>query len=93
VNREQARVRWAEEAVKRIIANKLRGAGSTYCSYEERKLLAIRNDDAALKVDGLRIKAQLRIDRISYMATRVENVAKALLDLQQTKRRQQNSNV
>jgi hypothetical protein len=56
-------------------------------------LLAIRNDDAALKVDGLRIKAQLRIDRISYMATRVENVAKALLDLQQTKRRQQNSNV
>lgn len=84
VNREQARVRWSEESVKKIIAPTV-GQQKGY-SYEERKMAAIRENDAATKIESLRVKAQLRIDRISYLSAKVESLAKALISLQQSKR-------
>lgn len=84
LNREQARLRWAEECIRKIIAPHL--AQQKGYSFEERKLLAVRDNDAASNIDTLRVKAQLRIERVSYLSNKVENMARSLMALAQSKR-------
>ncbi len=55
-------------------------------SFEERKLKAITDDDAARKLDQIRLNAQLRIDRLSFYSNKLENLAKSLADLRYDKR-------
>jgi hypothetical protein len=83
VNREQARVTWADRSINRIIAKKVNNYKGY--SFEERKLQAINDDDAASKLDEIRVKAQLRIDRISYLAARASGQAKTLLSIKNSK--------
>ncbi len=83
-NREAARVRWADETVRKLIAPRL--AEQRAYSFEERRLLAVGTDPEAARVDALRVKAQLRVDRVSYMAGKVEAMARTLMALQQSKR-------
>jgi hypothetical protein len=82
-NREQGRVTWATEAVKRTIAPRV-DKYSGY-SFEERKLKAVRDDEAASKLDAIRVRAQMRLDRLSFMAARADGLVKTLLSLKNTK--------
>ena len=83
VNREQARVDWAEESIKKIIARTINNYKGI--SYEERKMQAVRDNDAASKLDTIRVKAKLRIDRVSYLANKADNMIKALMSLKNAK--------
>jgi hypothetical protein len=83
-NREQARVTWAEESIKKIIAktvNQYKGV-----SFEERKLQAVRDNDAASKLDAIRVRAKLRLERLAYMSSKIGDQAKSLESLQYAKR-------
>lgn len=85
INKEIARVNWADGAIKRTIANEI----SQYVapSAEERKNLAIRGNERAIKLERIRVNAQARVDRISYLSSKVESIAEKLNSLQQSKRR------
>ncbi len=83
-NRELARVNWANESIRRVIATIV--AHTRGASAEERRALAIREDDVATKYDVIRVLAQTRIDRLSFLGIRVSEMARSLEALQQTKR-------
>jgi hypothetical protein len=86
-NRESARVKWCNESIDAIIAPILmeyRGY-----SFDERKVQAVRDNDAAKKFDELRVKASLRMERLLYLSTKVSEMAKTLEALQFSKRGQQ----
>lgn len=78
-NRLQSRIRWAEESVRKTIAPIL-GEQRGY-SFEERRLQAVRQDEAASKADEIRVKAQLKLDRVSYLSTKVESMSRALQNI------------
>lgn len=82
-NREQARVTWAEQSIRRLIASKVNNYKGV--SFEERRLQAVKGDDAAQKLDAIRVKAQLRIDRVSFLADKANDLAKSLLSLKNAK--------
>jgi hypothetical protein len=88
-NTEMARVTWADESCKSTVAPALNQYKAP--SFEERKLLAIRDNDYATKIDAIRRWAKVRAERLAYLSGKVEFLARALLDLQQTKRRQNNN--
>jgi hypothetical protein len=83
INEEHSRFSWAEESIKKIIAPML----SNYKAYsfEERKLCAINDNIEAQTLDKVRVNAKIRIDRMSYLATRIEFLSKTFLDLQRSK--------
>jgi hypothetical protein len=83
-NREQARVGWAEENIKRLTARTV-GSVKGY-SLEERRPLAVSQDELACKFDALRVKAGCRVGRLAYLSAKVEAMARSLMALQQSKR-------
>lgn len=86
MNREQERLHWAEDLIRYLIGPELRSI--TAYSWEERKLLAIRQNDAAVKAEVLRVNAQARIDRLSFVGSKIERTANTFLALQATRRAQ-----
>jgi hypothetical protein len=84
VNKEQSRVAWAEESIRKAITAQVgQQRGS---SFEERKMLAVRGDDAASKLDRIRVQARLRVERLAFLARQAEAIVRSLLSLQQAKR-------
>lgn len=85
-NRESARIRWADESIKKVIGKSVgqyRGV-----SFEERKIQAVADNDAAQKLDRIRVNSALRVERLNYMATKVGDMADALKSLQFSKKGQ-----
>lgn len=80
-NREQSRMNWAKESVDKAIGPHL--AQQTAYMYEERRLCAIRNNDAAEKYEQIRVQAKVRLDRVAYLATRADALARTLMVKQQ----------
>lgn len=86
VNKEQSHLTWADSTLNLAIVEECgQYKGSNYTPYEERRLLAIRGNEFARKLERLRMNAQLRIDRLSYIAADVHKIANALLEIKQTK--------
>jgi hypothetical protein len=76
LNREQARFNWAENEIKRTIADEIqqyKGYG-----YVEKALQAIKHNEKAAALDSIRIYAQQRIDRLSYLANGVKHLSDAI---------------
>lgn len=83
VNREIARCKWAEENIKETIAdeiNNYKGYG-----FVEKSLQAIKHNDKASSLNKIKVYAQQRIDRLSYLANGVKNLSDILLSVQRTK--------
>lgn len=83
INREQARFDWADETIKSIIANELnsyKGYG-----YLEKSLQAIKQNEKASGLDKIKKYAQQRINRLSYIATSINNLANILMNIQKNK--------
>lgn len=84
VNRESSKMKWAEATMLKTISGDIlfqKGYG-----FEERKLAAIKNNDAATKLQNLKIKHELRAERICYLSSKIESLSKAFLELQKSKR-------
>lgn len=83
VNREETRVKWATSTLKRTIADEL---GQYQGYYEERLIKAVRGNERADKLDKIRIYAQQRVDRLSYLATSLKNIMEAAKQIAMAKR-------
>lgn len=84
VNREQGRVHYAEEQVRKLVGQRLGEHGGS--SWEERRLATIYGNAQIAELEAGRVRAQLRLDRIAYLATRVDAVARMLLTQQQLRK-------
>lgn len=82
-NREQARYDWAEDTIKSIIAdeiNSYKGYG-----YVEKSMQAIKHNDKASALEKIRKYAKQRLNRLSYLATSINNMSNVLLNIQKLK--------
>lgn len=84
-NIETVRMNWAEHRIKKIISKELIQYKNVY-SYEERKQLAIANNDVAVKLDDIRNYAKARSDRIAFISSKINEMAKYLIELQKARR-------
>lgn len=84
INREQAKLTLANASIGKIIGASL--AQQKAYAFEERKLLAIRENEAASAWQHVQVNTQMRIDRIVYLSGKVDSMAKSLMALQQSKR-------
>lgn len=83
INREQARYDWAEDTIKSTIADELnsyKGYG-----YLEKSTQAIKHNDKASSLDKIKTYAKQRLDRLSYLATSINNMSNILLNIQKLK--------
>ena len=83
INREQARFDWAEDTIKSIIAdeiNSYKGYG-----YIEKSSQAIKHNEKASAIDKIKKYAKQRLNRLSYLATSINNMSNILLSVQKLK--------
>jgi hypothetical protein len=83
INREQARYDWAEDTIRSIIAdeiNSYKGYG-----YVEKSSQAIKHNDKANAIDKIKKYAKQRLNRLSYLATSINNMSNILLNVQKLK--------
>jgi hypothetical protein len=83
-NREIARVNWAEQTVKEVVANEV----SNYkgYSYQERLFQAIKNNEHARTLSKIKKYAKQRSDRLSFLSSGLNNRADIFLSIQRAKR-------
>lgn len=83
LNRELARLNWAEESIKEAIAddiNNYKGYG-----YIEKSAQAIKHNDKANSLNKIKKYAKQRSDRLNYIASSVKNLSDILISIQKTK--------
>jgi hypothetical protein len=83
LNRELARLNWAEDTIKETIAddiNNYKGYG-----YIEKSAQAIKHNDKASALNKIKKYAKQRSDRLSYIASSVKNLSDILISIQKTK--------
>lgn len=86
LNKEYARITWVNGVLDSMLVKKL----ENYSAYktEDKMKAAIQDDEVAQKLQSIKIHAQQRIDRLSYLPSRISSMAARLDSLQLTKRRQ-----
>ena len=83
LNREIARINWAEDTIKDTIAdeiNNYKGYG-----YIEKSAQAIKHNDKAMSLNKIKKYAKQRADRLTYLASSVKNLADILISIQKSK--------
>lgn len=83
LNREIARINWAEETLKETIAddiNNYKGYG-----YIEKSAQAIKHNDKAAALNKIKKYAKQRADRLTYLATSMKNLSDILISIQKSK--------
>ena len=83
-NKENAKYNWAEAQINGLIAAKV----SEYkgYSFDERKLKAIADNSAAIKLQKIKVEAKLRIDRLNGISSQLQYMSKTMNDLKFAKR-------
>lgn len=87
VNRHQAMMNWAEANIKTIVARTIDQYNAPYSTFEEKKMKAIAGNDAAMVFQQFIVEAKKRIDTLSYLSQKIESMSRAMLEIQQTKRK------
>lgn len=85
LNRHSARANWCEANLKNILGYLAKNYQGY--SYEERKSGVIKEDLLAQRLFALQNKAKFAVDRLSYLPSKVDFIAKSLHQLQESKRR------
>lgn len=83
INRELARLNWADETIKETIAdeiNNYKGYG-----YIEKSLQAIKHNEKATALNKIKKYAKQRSDRLQYLANGIKNLSDIMLSIQKTK--------
>jgi hypothetical protein len=83
-NREIARVNWSESNIKSVVANRVQHYKGY--SYQERLEQAIKDNSAATKLKKINVYAKQRADRLSFLASSINNRADIFLSVQRSKR-------
>jgi hypothetical protein len=84
MNRENARMKWAEESIKKIISPVIgQYVGTTY---DERRVAAIRDNDAANKLDKVRVDSMAKGERLLFLSSKVESMSRSLMSLKNTRK-------
>jgi hypothetical protein len=83
INREIARVNWADETIKEVIADEI----NNYKGYGfiEKSLQAIKNNEKATSLNKIKKYAKQRSDRLVYLANSINNLSNIMLSIQKTK--------
>ena len=89
INDQNARVNWAKNNIKSIVA-KNSGQFDRYMKYEEKEYAVIANDEYASKINDILSYAQAASDKLAYMAGRIQSLGNTLIELQRSKRRVDN---
>jgi hypothetical protein len=86
LNRENSKLAWADATLKvHIGKNSKRYRNDKYISYEEVQNLVIADNSYAHSLFSLKMKAKLRIERLSQLATKIEFMSKTMQSLQYRK--------
>jgi len=83
LNRELARLNWADETIKETIAddiNNYKGYG-----YIEKSYQAIKNNDKAISLNKIKKYAKQRSDRLQYLANNIKHLSDIMLSIQKSK--------
>tara|TARA_R110000824_G_scaffold128568_4_gene289527 strand:- start:38881 stop:39369 length:489 start_codon:yes stop_codon:yes gene_type:complete len=81
-NREVARVNWATSSIKTLIS----GRESQYSgSWDSQYNQAVKEDTYTTKLNQIKIYAQQRADRLTYLANSVKNLSDLFVNLQRAK--------
>lgn len=83
INRELARLNWAEETIKETIADEI----NNYKGYGfiEKSLQAIKHNEKASALNKIKKYAKQRSDRLQYLANGIKNLSDIMLSIQKTK--------
>lgn len=87
-NRETARLNWAEDTIKEVIAddiNNYKGYG-----YLEKSMQAVKHNERANKLNKIKKYAKQRVDRLCYLSNSIKNLSDILLSIQRAKMVKQN---
>jgi hypothetical protein len=81
-NRETARVNWATSSIKSLVA----GRENQYSgSWESQRNQAIKDDGYTNKMNKIKVYAQQRADRLTYLANSIKNLSDLFINLQRAK--------
>ena len=83
INREIARYNWADEKIKEVICyeiNNYKGYG-----YIEKSSQAIKHNEKANILNGIKKYAKQRSDRLSYISNGIKSLSDIILSVQKTK--------
>lgn len=83
INRELARLNWADESIKETIAdeiNNYKGYG-----YIEKSIQAIKHNDKATSLNKIKKYAKQRSDRLQYLANSIKHLSDIMLSIQKSK--------
>lgn len=83
INRELARLNWAEDSIKDAIAdevNNFKGYG-----YIEKSLQAIKHNEKASALNKIKKYAKQRSDRLQYLANSIKHLSDIMMSIQKTK--------
>lgn len=86
-NRQLAKADRCKSEIDRIVAPVLTNYRDIY-GKEEKWLSAIFDNEQAISFHNVEINARAAATRVSYLTARLESIARCLLEMQQTKRRQ-----
>lgn len=83
INRELARMNWAEESIKEVIADEI----NTYKGYGyiEKSMQAIKHNEKASSLNKIKKYAKQRSDRLQYIANSIKNLSDIMLSISKTK--------
>ena len=81
-NREVARVNWATSNLKKIVSGR---EGQYVGSWDSQYHQAIKEDSYCSKLNAIRVYAQQRSDRLTYLASSVKNLSDLFTNLQRAK--------
>lgn len=84
-NREKVIIDYCDSSINAIVRPRLNQQKGW--SYDERRLLAIAENDVARHLEGVQVKAQTRLNRLGFLASKVENMSRRLSELADAKRK------
>ena len=83
-NKETSKIIWLKAQLRKALAPVLPQIKAY--SWQERKILAIANNDVAQKLNQEITKIKVRLSRLSYLGSRLNEMAEKYVELQRTAR-------
>lgn len=86
LGKHTAKLNWCNKYLDYIVSNEIEQVGTKYTPYNIRKLLVIKQNDVAQKLNKLTSEISLYVDELNNMPYSLRAYAMSLEKLQQTKK-------
>lgn len=87
-NKETSIAKWAESQLPIVIASRIQQYQAP--SFEERKMLCIKDNEDAFSLYKLMNYSKHRAERLAFLSQKIQNISDRLIDVQISKRRPTN---